>query len=78
MEDCCCDVEAVHNLNKEVYPKILEIVKQNYFKFYKVNMSIFYVANYFNMFPCLFRNIFVFLYYVSVLGQPGTIMSILA
>ncbi|CAB4014998.1 ERO1 beta [Paramuricea clavata] len=39
VEDCCCDVEAVHNLNKEVYPKILEIVKQNYFKFFKVNLG---------------------------------------
>ena len=38
VEDCCCDVEAVNSLNKEVYPRILEIVKQSYFKFYKVFM----------------------------------------
>ncbi|XP_028398672.1 ERO1-like protein beta isoform X2 [Dendronephthya gigantea] len=39
VEDCCCDVETVNNLNKEVYPQILELVKQNYFKFYKVNLE---------------------------------------
>ena len=39
VEDCCCDVEAVNSLNKEVYPRIIDIVKQSYFKFYKVNLE---------------------------------------
>ncbi|XP_046847546.1 ERO1-like protein beta isoform X2 [Xenia sp. Carnegie-2017] len=39
VEDCCCDVEAVNSLNKEVFKRITEIVNTNYFKFYKVNLA---------------------------------------
>lgn len=38
VEDCCCDVEAVDSLNHKVFPRITELVKKNYFKFYKVNL----------------------------------------
>ena len=37
MDDCCCDVESVDTLNKDkIYPTISSVVKQTFFKFFKV------------------------------------------
>lgn len=40
IDDCSCTIEAVNQLNRlRVYPLMNEIVKQNFFHFYKVNLK---------------------------------------
>jgi len=38
-EECCCDVETVDQINKEIHPVIAELVKKNFFKFFRVNLN---------------------------------------
>ncbi|KAL9954078.1 hypothetical protein ACROYT_G041570 [Oculina patagonica] len=38
-EECCCDVETVDQINKEIYPVIAELVKKDFFKFFRVNLN---------------------------------------
>ncbi|KXJ30043.1 ERO1-like protein alpha [Exaiptasia diaphana] len=39
IEECCCDVETVDKINKDIYPLISQIVKRNYFKFFRVKLD---------------------------------------
>ncbi|XP_068730066.1 ERO1-like protein beta isoform X1 [Montipora capricornis] len=38
-EECCCDVETVDQINKEIYPVVSELVKKNFFRFFRVNLN---------------------------------------
>ncbi|XP_073248895.1 ERO1-like protein beta [Porites lutea] len=38
-EECCCDVETVDQINREIHPVISELVKKNFFKFFRVNLN---------------------------------------
>lgn len=38
-EECCCDVETVDKLNREIHPVISELVTKNFFKFFRVNLN---------------------------------------
>ena len=38
VDECCCDVESVDTLNNDkIYPIISSVVKQTFFKFFKVS-----------------------------------------
>ena len=37
-EECCCDVETVDQINKEIHPVVAELVKKNFFKFFRVGV----------------------------------------
>ncbi|XP_031558570.1 ERO1-like protein beta [Actinia tenebrosa] len=39
VEECCCDIETVDKINKDIYPIINEIVQRNYFKFFRVKLD---------------------------------------
>lgn len=38
-EECCCDVETVDQINKEIYPVVSELVKKSFFRFFRVNLN---------------------------------------
>ena len=43
VDECCCDVESVDTLNKNrIYPIISSVVKQTFFKFFKVRNEIYF------------------------------------
>ncbi|XP_032221711.1 ERO1-like protein beta isoform X2 [Nematostella vectensis] len=39
VEQCCCDVETVDKINNKIHPILDELVKRNYFKFFRVKLD---------------------------------------
>ncbi|XP_051869624.1 ERO1-like protein alpha [Pristis pectinata] len=39
LEDCTCDAETIQELNNKLFPKVQELLKSDYFRYYKVNLK---------------------------------------
>ncbi|KAG9303644.1 hypothetical protein G9A89_018541 [Geosiphon pyriformis] len=38
ISDACCDYETVEQINKNIYPRLHELIKTDFFKYYKLNL----------------------------------------
>ncbi|CAG8487719.1 7759_t:CDS:10 [Ambispora gerdemannii] len=38
ISDACCDYETVDRINADIYPKLHELIKTDFFKYYKLNL----------------------------------------